>query len=60
MSESSMPSEAVCVGLTCPKCGHQRFRVVYTRASRGGKVVRRRACRKCETRITTVERIVCR
>jgi transcriptional regulator NrdR family protein len=47
------------VGLRCRRCGHQRFRVVYTRPAPGGMVVRRRACRKCGRRITTREREVC-
>jgi transcriptional regulator NrdR family protein len=46
------------VGLRCPKCGRGRFRVIYTRAVAGGRVVRRRACRHCAARITTWERIV--
>ena len=42
-------------GLRCRECGSQRFRVVYTRARRGGRVVRRRQCRECGKRITTWE-----
>jgi len=45
-------------GFLCRKCGSRRFRVVYTRAARGAKVVRRRECRSCKARITTWERIV--
>jgi transcriptional regulator NrdR family protein len=44
------------VGLRCRRCGHQRFRVLYTRPGPGGIVMRRRACRHCGTRITTRER----
>ena len=45
-------------GLRCWNCGAQRFRVIYTRAARGGKIIRRRACRQCGTRITTWERMI--
>jgi hypothetical protein len=44
-------------GLCCPKCGHARWRVIYTRAS-GGRVRRRRECRACGYRVTTWERII--
>jgi transcriptional regulator NrdR family protein len=44
-------------GLRCPKCGHRRFHVVYTR-TKGSRVVRRRACLRCAARITTWEHIV--
>ncbi|WP_390816927.1 NrdR family transcriptional regulator [Symmachiella macrocystis] len=42
-------------GLQCRACGHQRFRVINTRAAKGGKLLRRRDCRKCGERITTWE-----
>ncbi|HEY7310748.1 MAG TPA: hypothetical protein VH643_15400 [Gemmataceae bacterium] len=45
-------------GLRCWNCGAHRFRVLYTRAAAGGKIIRRRACRKCGTRITTWERMI--
>jgi transcriptional regulator NrdR family protein len=45
-------------GLTCRQCGWRRFRVIYTRAALGGKVVRRRECRNCRTRVTTWERAI--
>lgn len=45
-------------GLRCRRCGCGHFRVIYTRASFGGKLVRRRECRNCETRITTWERVI--
>jgi transcriptional regulator NrdR family protein len=45
-------------GLHCWKCGGQRFRVVYTRAAAGGKIIRRRACRARRTRITTWEKMI--
>jgi transcriptional regulator NrdR family protein len=50
-----MKNEQLGRGLTCRKCGHQRFRVVYTRA-RVDKLVRRRECRQCGERMTTWER----
>jgi len=43
-------------GLRCQKCHGNQFRVVYTRAAWGGKLVRRRECRKCGERLTTWER----
>jgi len=43
------------VGLRCRKCGERQFRVNYTRGSRDGKIVRRRECRNCRTRVTTWE-----
>ena len=46
------------VGLACRKCGHRRFDVVYTRPARDNKIVRRRECRKCGTRMTTWERTI--
>ena len=45
-------------GLSCRTCGSKRFRVVYTRAAYGGKLVRRRECRHCGERITTWERAI--
>jgi transcriptional regulator NrdR family protein len=32
--------------------------VIYTRAAPGGKIIRRRACRRCGKRITTWERMI--
>jgi transcriptional regulator NrdR family protein len=46
------------VGLLCRKCGAREFRVIYTRAARDGKIIRRRACRQCGARITTWERMI--
>lgn len=45
-------------GLRCYKCGGHRFSVIYTRVAAGGKIIRRRACRQCGTRITTWERMI--
>jgi transcription elongation factor Elf1 len=43
-------------GIECPRCGCRHFEVVYTRPVRGGRVQRRRQCRHCGRRITTVEK----
>lgn len=44
-------------GLECPRCGCRHFRVIYTRAAWGGRIMRRRQCRHCGRRVTTSERI---
>ena len=43
------------VGLVCPDCGCQHFRVVYTRKAARGRIMRRRECRHCGRRFTTIE-----
>lgn len=43
-------------GLECRWCGCKHFRVIYTRAVRGSRLVRRRECRHCGKRMTTYER----
>ena len=43
------------VGLECPKCGCCHFRVLYTRRTWGGRLLRRRECRYCGRRMTTYE-----
>ncbi|MBX3384597.1 MAG: transposase [Phycisphaeraceae bacterium] len=45
-------------GLVCPKCGCQHFEVLSTRGAPSGAVRRRRQCRHCGRRVTTVERPV--
>jgi hypothetical protein len=45
-------------GFSCRKCGGKQFSVVYTRASPGAKVIRRRECRRCKTRFTTWEKAI--
>lgn len=45
-------------GLVCRGCGCRHFRVVYTRAMTGGRVKRRRECRHCARRMTTVEHLL--
>ena len=44
------------VGLVCRVCGCRQFYVMYTRARRGGRIMRRRECRNCGKRVTTWER----
>lgn len=45
-------------GLRCRRCGGQQFRVIDTRAALDGKVIRRRECRICGSRMTTWERAI--
>jgi len=43
--------------MTCPFCGHRQDKVIDSRESREGEVVRRRReCLKCDRRFTTYER----
>ena len=42
-------------GLACRKCGCRHFRVIYTRPTWGGRILRRRECRNCGQRIMTRE-----
>src|SRR6202163_1903624 len=43
--------------MTCPFCGHRQDRVIDSRESKEGDVIRRRReCIKCERRFTTYER----
>lgn len=45
-------------GVICPYCGANEDRVIDSRASEGGRVVRRRrACEECGRRFTTYERV---
>ena len=43
-------------GLECRYCGCKHFRVIYTRATWGGRIMRRRECRHCGKRVTTWEK----
>ncbi len=44
--------------MTCPFCGHPQDKVVDSRESKEGDVIRRRReCLACERRFTTYERI---
>ena len=43
--------------MTCPFCGHRQDKVIDSRESKEGDVIRRRReCLKCERRFTTYER----
>ena len=44
-------------GLECPRCGCGHFRVLYTRRTWGGRLLRRRECRHCGQRMTTYEKV---
>lgn len=46
------------VGLRCRDCGCRHFNVYYTRGSRDGVIIRRRACRNCGRMILTREIVV--
>jgi hypothetical protein len=52
INEADPPKEK---GLECPKCGCRHFFVVYT-DPQAKRIVRRRECRHCGRRITTVEK----
>jgi len=58
MDEADKPrnSDKSQFGLRCPSCSGATFRVIYTRARKGGKLVRRRECLNCHERLTTWER----
>jgi len=43
-------------GIVCRRCGCGHFRVLYTRPATRGGIRRRRECRHCGTRVTTIER----
>lgn len=43
-------------GLECPRCGCRHFHILYTRATVGGRILRRRECRHCGRRLTTYEK----
>jgi len=43
------------LGLGCRQCGCGHFCVIYTRRAPGGRLIRRRECRHCGRRITTIE-----
>ena len=45
-------------GIVCRSCGGGEFKVIYTRASWGERIVRRRECLRCGQRLTTWERPV--
>ena len=43
-------------GLESRYCGCKHFRVIYTRPTYDGRIMRRRECRHCGKRITTWEK----
>lgn len=56
-SEPITPGVGPSGGLVCPSCGCRHFPVVYTRHLPDGRILRRRRCRLCGRRITTIEEI---
>jgi len=42
-------------GLACRNCGCSHFRVIYSRPMREKQIIRRRECRHCGKRMTTLE-----
>ena len=44
-------------GLVCPGCGCGHFHVVKVRSA-NGRIFRRRECRHCGRRLTTVEKVL--
>jgi transcriptional regulator NrdR family protein len=51
------PATSAQRGICCRKCGCKQFHVVYTRRGTGERIIRRRECRHCGTRLTTWERV---
>jgi len=43
------------VGIRCRRCGCRHLRVLYTRPTIKGRLLRRRECRNCGYRMTTYE-----
>lgn len=56
MAPDNKKSTEPAKGLLCHKCGCKDLRVVYTRGGTGGRVVRRRRCRACNTMVYTTEK----
>ncbi len=55
---SAIPIRGRLGPVICPYCEHNDDKVIDSRASEGGKVVRRRReCLKCQKRFTTYERV---
>jgi len=50
-NDSREPASKRC--LACPGRGGAHFRLLYTRRSIGGRILRRRECRHCGRRVTT-------
>jgi transcriptional regulator NrdR family protein len=55
-SETKPEPKAERWGLTCPCCGGTDWRVVYTRGLARGAIRRRRECKQCGKRVTTIEK----
>ena len=53
--QGGQPPHNATRGLVCGTCGHPRLKVVYTRRAPGGRIVRRRECKRCGQRMTTWE-----
>jgi len=45
-------------GIECRRCGCRHLEVVYTRRQQNQMVLRRRECRHCGARLSTVERVI--
>ena len=45
------------LGLECPHCGCRDLRELYTRQAPNQRIMRRRRCRYCGTRVTSWEKI---
>jgi hypothetical protein len=56
-TRKSKPVESERLGLVCPRCECQHFRVVYLARKPGGVLMRLRECRHCMRRVITRERI---
>ena len=44
-------------GLKCRGCGCGHFHLLYTRRTRGGRLIRRRQCRHCGRMVTAYEKV---
>lgn len=56
--DSALKTDPKRRGLVCRQCGASQFKVLYTRGIVGGRLIRRRQCRRCGRRCTTVERVL--
>ena len=54
--EPITPGQQPGKGLVCPSCGCRHFRCIYTRPGWPGRIYRRKECRHCGRRVTTVEK----
>ena len=44
-------------GIACPKCGCRHFEVIKTKPH-DGEISRRKQCRNCKQRVTTMETLI--